>query len=171
MDKRRIIALLPSAVTLGNLLCGYLAIINVVEGSLTHAAWWIIIAAVFDLLDGKIARLTGSASLFGVEFDSIADVVSFGAAPAVLFHQHMLADAGNAGYFLAFVFLAAGAIRLARFNTTATTGEKASFHRYAHTLRGRYSCIIRAVLGKCMERGGYFRCCVGAYPGHIGCHA
>ncbi len=127
MEKRRIIALLPSAVTLGNLLCGYLAIINVIEGNLTHAAWWIIIAAIFDLLDGKIARLTGSASMFGVEFDSIADVVSFGIAPAVLFHTYILVGTGNMGYFLAFVFLAAGAIRLARFNTTASTGKKHHF--------------------------------------------
>jgi len=127
MDKRRIIALLPSAVTLGNLLCGYLAVINVIEENLTHAAWWVIIAAVFDLLDGKIARLTRSASLFGVEFDSIADVVSFGIAPAVLFHTYLLVDAGNIGYFLTFIYLAAGAIRLARFNTTASTGKKHHF--------------------------------------------
>ena len=127
IDKRRMKAVIPSAVTLGNLLCGYLAVINVIEGSLTHAAWWVIIAAVFDLLDGKIARMTGSTSLFGVEFDSLADVVSFGIAPAVLFHQYLLVDAGNVGYFMAFIFLAAGAIRLARFNTTATTGKKHHF--------------------------------------------
>ncbi len=115
---------------MGNLLCGFLAVINVIEGSkasMSHAAWWIIIAAIFDLLDGKVARLTGSASLFGIEFDSIADVISFGIAPAVLFHTYALTDAGNLGYFLAFCFLCAGAIRLARFNVRATTDKKNYF--------------------------------------------
>lgn len=143
MEKRRIIALLPSAVTLGNLLCGYLAIINVIEGNLTHAAWWIIIAAIFDLLDGKIARLTGSASLFGVEFDSLADVVSFGIAPAVLFHTYILVGTGNMGYFLAFVFLAAGAIRLARFNTTASTGKK---HHFSGMPIPSAACILSSFI-------------------------
>jgi len=124
---KKILKFLPSFFTLGNLLCGFLAVINVIEGSLTHAAWWIIIAAIFDLLDGKIARLTGCTSEFGIEFDSIADVVSFGIAPAVLFHSYAFTGTGNLGYFLAFCFLAAGAIRLARFNITATTGKKNYF--------------------------------------------
>ena len=130
MRKIRIKKFLPSIFTLGNLLCGFLAVINVIEGtkaSITHAAWWIIIAAIFDLLDGKVARLTGSASPFGIEFDSLADVVSFGIAPAVLFHTYALTDAGNLGYFLAFCFLGAGAIRLARFNISATTEKKNYF--------------------------------------------
>ena len=118
---------LPSLFTLGNLLCGYLAIINVIEVAYVHAAWWIIIVVFFDYFDGKIARMTGTASDFGIEFDSLADVVSFGIAPAVLFHQYILAGTGNFGYFLAFVFVCAGAFRLARFNVTATTGKKAYF--------------------------------------------
>ncbi|HDY87640.1 MAG TPA: CDP-diacylglycerol--serine O-phosphatidyltransferase [bacterium] len=130
MRKISIKKFLPSIFTMGNLLCGFLAIINVIEGtkaSMSHAAWWIIIAAIFDLLDGKVARLTGSASEFGIEFDSLADVVSFGIAPAVLFHTYALIDAGNLGYFLAFCFLAAGTIRLARFNISASTGKKKYF--------------------------------------------
>ena len=119
--------LLPSLFTLGNLLCGFLAINNVVEGNVVSAAWWIIIAGIFDALDGKIARLTGSSSEFGIEFDSIADVVSFGIAPAVLLFNYALHEAGSIGYFLAFCFLAAGAIRLARFNLKATTGDKRYF--------------------------------------------
>jgi len=124
---REVKRIVPSLFTLGNLLCGYLAVINVIEGALTHAAWWIIIAGFFDILDGKIARMTGAASGFGVEFDSIADVISFGIAPAVLIHQYSLVGAGNLGYFLGFVFVSAGAIRLARFNLTATTGRKTHF--------------------------------------------
>jgi CDP-diacylglycerol---serine O-phosphatidyltransferase len=118
---------LPGLFTLGNMLCGYLAVINVIEGSLVHAAWWIIIAAFFDYFDGKVARLTQTTSKFGVEFDSLADIVSFGIAPAVLFHQYILAGTGNFGYFLAFLFLSAGAIRLARFNVSASTGKKSYF--------------------------------------------
>lgn len=120
----------PNMFTLGNLLCGFLAVANVIEGSegaMIHAAWWIIIAAIMDALDGKVARLTGSASKFGVEFDSIVDAVSFGMAPAVMFYQYALSSGGPVGLALAFCFLAAGTIRLARFNVTATTGAKTGF--------------------------------------------
>ncbi|HEX2998855.1 MAG TPA: CDP-diacylglycerol--serine O-phosphatidyltransferase [Armatimonadota bacterium] len=120
----------PSMFTLGNLLCGFLAVANVIEGSegaMISAAWWIIIAAIMDALDGKVARLTGTASRFGVEFDSIVDAVSFGMAPAVLFYQYALSSGGRIGLALGFCFLAAGTIRLARFNITATTGEKSGF--------------------------------------------
>jgi CDP-diacylglycerol---serine O-phosphatidyltransferase len=126
----RVRQILPSMFTLGNLLCGFLAVANVVEGTretLISAAWWIIIAAVFDALDGKVARLTGSASKFGIELDSIADVVSFGIAPAILFYRYAFADAGKICLFLSFVFLAAGAIRLARFNVSASTDNKKYF--------------------------------------------
>lgn len=126
----RLRKILPNLFTLGNLLCGFLAIINVVEGTkanLVHAAWWIVIAGVFDLLDGKVARLMRSASPFGVELDSLADIVSFGVAPAVLINSFVFLNAGNLGYFLCFCFLSAGAIRLARFNTTATTVKKRHF--------------------------------------------
>jgi len=130
MKKRFILRILPSIFTLGNLMCGFLAIINVIEGtgsSFITAAWWIIIAGIFDALDGKIARIAGSASEFGIEFDSIADVISFGIAPAILFYEYALIKAGTFGYILAFGFLACGAIRLARFNIKATTGTKHFF--------------------------------------------
>jgi len=130
MASFRIRHILPSLFTLGNLLCGFLAVANVVEGTretLISAAWWIMIAAVFDALDGKVARLTGSASEFGIELDSIADVVSFGIAPAILFYYFAFADAGKICLFLSFLFLAGGAIRLARFNVTASTGAKKYF--------------------------------------------
>lgn len=121
-------AALPAIFTLGNLMCGFLAIVNVVEGTFVFAAWWIIIAALFDALDGKIARLTHGACNFGVEFDSLADIVSFGAAPAILFYRYALVDAGRVGAMIMFMFLAAGAVRLARFNTAATARKK---HYYA----------------------------------------
>jgi len=123
-------SVLPSIFTLGNLLCGFLAVANVMEGdsvSMISAAWWIIIAAILDALDGKVARLTGTSSEFGVEFDSIVDVVSFGLAPAALFYRYALIDGGRIGLAVAFIFLSCGAIRLARFNMTATTGTKKAF--------------------------------------------
>jgi CDP-diacylglycerol--serine O-phosphatidyltransferase len=95
--------------------------------SMISAAWWIIIAAILDALDGKVARLTGTSSEFGVEFDSIVDVVSFGVAPAALIYQYALSSGGKIGLTVAFIFLATGAIRLARFNITATTGPKTAF--------------------------------------------
>ena len=121
---------LPSIFTLGNILCGFLALNNVVKGtpaSLISASWWIIIAAILDALDGKVARMTGTSSEFGVELDSIADVISFGVAPAVLIYNYMLYEAGEIGFILAFFYLAAGSIRLARFNTKATTSKKNFF--------------------------------------------
>ncbi|MFC1693654.1 CDP-diacylglycerol--serine O-phosphatidyltransferase [Candidatus Latescibacterota bacterium] len=130
MKNQKIRQTVPSIFTLGNLFCGFLAILNVVEGtgsSYITAAWWIIIAGIFDALDGKIARITGTSSEFGIEFDSLADLVSFGVAPSVLFFSYILSQAGRLGYFLAFCFLAAGAVRLARFNTIATTLKKHYF--------------------------------------------
>jgi CDP-diacylglycerol--serine O-phosphatidyltransferase len=130
MQGQRVKVALPSIVTLGNLLCGFLAVANVIEGTpaaMVSAAWWIIIAGILDALDGKVARLTGTSSKFGVEFDSIADVISFGLAPAALFYRYSLAGAGRIGLALGFLFLAAGALRLARFNISATTGSKKYF--------------------------------------------
>lgn len=120
----------PNMFTLGNLLCGFLAVANVIEGTMegmVSAAWWIIIAAIMDALDGKVARLTGTSSKFGIEFDSIVDAVSFGMAPAVMIYQYALISGGGIGLALSFCFLAAGTIRLARFNITATTGAKTGF--------------------------------------------
>lgn len=122
--------ILPTIFTLGNILCGFLALNNVVKGtpaSLISAAWWIIIAGILDALDGKVARITGTSSEFGIELDSIADVISFGVAPAILIYHYMLYEAGQVGFILAFFYLAAGSIRLAQFNTIATTGKKNFF--------------------------------------------
>lgn len=119
--------IIPSMFTIGNLLCGFLAVIKTFDEAYVSAAWWIIIAGIFDALDGKVARLTGTSSEFGIEFDSIADVVSFGMAPAALFYAYILSDSSKIGAVLAFVFLAAGAFRLARFNISATTGKKHHF--------------------------------------------
>ena len=109
--------LLPSLFTVGNLFCGYACIVYSMTGRLETAAPFIGIAIILDMLDGRIARLTNSTSAFGVEFDSLADVVSFGAAPAVLAFTWGLSELGQVGWAAGFIFLSAASIRLARFNT------------------------------------------------------
>jgi CDP-diacylglycerol--serine O-phosphatidyltransferase len=109
-------AAVPSFFTLMNLFCGFLAIIQVHEGMLVNAAWLILLASFFDMLDGMMARLTNSTSLFGVELDSLCDVVSFGVAPSFMIWAFGLRDFGTAGVIVASLPALAGAIRLARFN-------------------------------------------------------
>ena len=106
----------PSFFTLMNLFCGFLAIIQVSEGDLHNAAWLVLLAAFFDMLDGMMARLTNGTSLFGMELDSLCDVVSFGVAPSFMIWAFGLKDLGTAGVIVASLPALAGAIRLARFN-------------------------------------------------------
>jgi CDP-diacylglycerol--serine O-phosphatidyltransferase len=114
--RRRGIFLLPSLFTVGNMFCGYACIVYSMSGRLEQAAPYIGIAIVLDMLDGRIARLTGTTSAFGVEFDSLADVISFGAAPAVLAFAWGLDGQGRVGWAAGFIFMSAAAMRLARFN-------------------------------------------------------
>ncbi|MBN1892937.1 CDP-diacylglycerol--serine O-phosphatidyltransferase [bacterium] len=107
---------MPSLFTLLNLLGGFLALIAVLQGNFYAASWLIILSVLCDGMDGKIARWSTSESPFGVELDSLADLVSFGVAPAVLFLRAALGAWGIAGLFLAFLYLFCGAYRLARFN-------------------------------------------------------
>ncbi len=125
---RRGMFLLPSLFTVGNLFCGYACIMYAMRGDLATAAPFIGIAVILDLLDGRIARMTGTTSAFGVEFDSLADVVSFGVAPAVLAFAWGLSELGRWGWAAGFLYLTAAAIRLARFNIqTGTQTDKRYF--------------------------------------------
>jgi len=132
-DSRLKIYLLPNLLTAGNLFCGFLALTRIVEADLgapgfesviRQALFFILLACVFDLLDGRVARMGGFESPFGQEFDSLADVVSFGVAPAFLVHRIVLADVfvnhPEFGWFIASIYLLCGAFRLARFNVMAT---------------------------------------------------
>ncbi len=122
------IYLLPNLMTAGNLFCGFAAVLRIIEAALVmqagghvaglyhEAVAFILGACVFDLLDGRLARLGGQESAFGREFDSLADVVSFGLAPALLVYQIVLRDFARTGWLIAFVYLLCGALRLARFN-------------------------------------------------------
>src|ERR671921_1822543 len=113
---RRGVYLLPSLLTLGNMFCGYACIVYAMRGEFETAAPFIGYAIVLDMLDGRIARLTGSTSDFGVEFDSLADVISFGIAPAILAFTWGLQPLGRLGWAVGFLYLAGAAVRLARFN-------------------------------------------------------
>lgn len=125
---RRGMYLLPSLMTMGNLFCGYACVMYAMRGDLGTAAPFIGVAVILDLLDGRIARMTGTTSAFGVEFDSLADVVSFGVAPAVLAFAWGLSELGRWGWAAGFLYLTATAIRLARFNIqTATQTDKRYF--------------------------------------------
>ncbi|MFQ5824854.1 MAG: CDP-diacylglycerol--serine O-phosphatidyltransferase [bacterium] len=119
--------LFPSLFTMLNLFFGYFSIINALQGKFVTASWMIIIAAVWDAIDGKIARKTNSYSDFGIEFDSIADVVSFGAAPSILIYQVFFYKIAAPGIIFSFFPLLFGAIRLARFNVNLESFEKENF--------------------------------------------
>src|SRR5687768_11698728 len=124
---RRGVYLLPSMFTLGNLFCGYACIVYAMRGEFAYAAPFIGFAMVLDMLDGRIARMTGTASDFGIELDSLADVVSFGMAPAILSFSWGLQPLGRLGWAVGFLFVAAAALRLARFNIQAGSQDKRYF--------------------------------------------
>lgn len=125
---RRGVYLLPSLFTLGNMFCGYACVVYAMRGEFETAAPFIGFAIVLDVLDGRIARMTGTASAFGLEFDSLADVISFGIAPAILSFAWGLQPLGRLGWAAGFLFVTAAAMRLARFNIqSAAGGDKRYF--------------------------------------------
>ena len=125
--KKRGIYVLPNLLTTGNLFCGFYGIIAAINHNFRTAAIAILFACLFDILDGKVARLTGSNSRFGLEYDSLADLVAFGVAPAVLVYLWALRPFGRLGWVAAFLFVACGALRLARFNVQADSVSKKHF--------------------------------------------
>src|SRR2546423_8247025 len=130
------IYLLPNLMTAGNLFCGFTATLRILEGALLQstnadlaadrfheAIWFVLGAFVFDFLDGRLARLGGHESAFGREFDSLADIVSFGVAPALMVYRIVLQEFPRACWIIAFVYLACGSLRLARFNVISSNHE------------------------------------------------
>ena len=124
---RRGIYLLPTAFTTGNLCCGFFSLIEASRGRYEFASVLIIAAGVLDGLDGRIARLTGTTSEFGVEFNSMADISSFGIAPAFLAYEWALQPFHRVGWLVAFLFVACAATRLARFNLQHGSSDKRYF--------------------------------------------
>lgn len=124
---RRGVYLLPNLLTTGGLFAGFYSIVATMNGSYLTAAWFILVAAVFDGLDGKVARMTGTTSKFGVEYDSLADLVAFGVAPGLMMYAWALKPFGKMGWLAAFLYVVCGALRLARFNVQITTVESKRF--------------------------------------------
>ena len=124
---KRGVYLLPNLVTTGSLFAGFYGIVSTMNGRYDIAAWFILISAVFDALDGKVARLTGTTSRFGVEYDSLADIVAFGVAPGLLMYSWALKPFGKFGWLAAFLYVVCGALRLARFNVQVNTVESRRF--------------------------------------------
>ncbi len=125
--RRNSIYLLPNLFTTGCLFAGFFAIVQAMNGRFTQAAIAIFVAMVLDSLDGRVARLTNTTSDFGAQYDSLADMVSFGAAPALIVYVWSLNTLGSLGWLAAFVYVAGAALRLARFNTNIGVVDKRFF--------------------------------------------
>ena len=124
-DKYTII--FPNLFTLGNLFAGFFSIINSLNGDYLFASYMILVATIFDLVDGRIARMVKGVTVFGKELDSLSDLVSFGVAPAILAYLSVLHTFGRIGWLVAFLFVATGALRLARFNATSSIQDPSYF--------------------------------------------
>jgi CDP-diacylglycerol--serine O-phosphatidyltransferase len=124
---RRGIYLLPNAFTTAALFGGFYAIVMAMNQRFDHACWAVFIAMVLDGLDGRVARLTNTQSEFGAQYDSLSDMVSFGAAPALVIYEWSLRGLGKLGWIAAFVYCAGAALRLARFNTNIEVVDKRFF--------------------------------------------
>lgn len=126
-EIRKGIFILPNLFTTANLFSGFFGLIAAVQGKFNVAAIAILVSCMFDILDGKVARLTKSSSRFGVEYDSLADLVAFGVTPAILMYLWTLQPFGRLGWSAAFFFVACGALRLARFNVQVDSVQKKYF--------------------------------------------
>ncbi|MGH8595380.1 MAG: CDP-diacylglycerol--serine O-phosphatidyltransferase [Gammaproteobacteria bacterium] len=125
--RGRGIYLLPNLLTSGALFAGFYAIVAAIHGQFTAAATAIFVAMVLDSMDGRIARITNTESAFGAEYDSLADMVSFGVAPAILAYEWLLHEISKLGFLAAFIYASAAALRLARFNSQAASTDKKYF--------------------------------------------
>ncbi|MEZ7198343.1 CDP-diacylglycerol--serine O-phosphatidyltransferase [Pseudodesulfovibrio karagichevae] len=127
LPRHKSVYLLPNLLTTASLFVGFLGLTWAIQGDITSCALCILASCVFDGLDGKVARITNTQSEFGVQLDSLADLVAFGVVPAVMAYLWTLQDFGRLGLMAAFLFMACGALRLARFNVQAATTSKKHF--------------------------------------------
>ena len=148
--KQRGVYLLPNLFTTGALFCGFYAVIAAMRGDFETAPIAILFALVFDGLDGRVARLTNSSSKFGAEYDSLADMVSFGVAPALVAFSWALGDLGKVGWSAAFIYVACAALRLARFNTQVGVGDPNYFMGLASPAA---ACILACLVWVCQDQG------------------
>jgi CDP-diacylglycerol---serine O-phosphatidyltransferase len=125
---RRAVVILPSAFTLGNLFLGIWAIVSASRGQFVFAGWLIVLAAIADMLDGRIARFTHTGTEFGEQLDSLVDAISFGVAPAMIMYFLFFSDGGQWAWTLSFIYVVAAIVRLARFNVEQAGVAKTAFH-------------------------------------------
>lgn len=130
-QKRKGIYLLPNLLTTAGLFSGFFAVVSSMNGRFEAAAIAVFVAMIFDGLDGRVARMTNTQSDFGAEFDSMADMVSFGVAPALVAYNWGLSELGKLGWLAAFIYVAGAALRLARFNTQVGIADKRFFQGLA----------------------------------------
>ncbi len=150
-NLRKGVYILPNLITAAGIFAGFYVIIAATDGHYERAAWFILVAAIFDGLDGKVARLTGTSSKFGVELDSLADVISFGVAPGVLLYLWALRPFGKLGWLAAFLYVICGALRLARFNVQVSTVES---RRFVGIPIPAAACIVATCVLLFYELGG-----------------
>ncbi|HEU5051202.1 MAG TPA: CDP-diacylglycerol--serine O-phosphatidyltransferase [Gemmatimonadales bacterium] len=124
---RRVVVVMPSAFTLGNLFFGFWSIVYASQGRFAWAGWFIVFAGILDMLDGRVARLSNTGSRFGAELDSLVDVISFGVAPALLMYFLEFQNGGRFAWILCYIYVVATALRLARYNVTAGTHAPSSW--------------------------------------------
>jgi len=134
--------LLPNLMTTAAMMLGFWSITQSIQGNWDRAAWGILFAAIADMADGRIARATRSTSKFGVEYDSLADVVSFGLAPALLVYNWALAPMGQRGWLLASLFAICAALRLARFNVQQNVEERNNYQGLPSTFAGGMTGVM-----------------------------
>jgi CDP-diacylglycerol---serine O-phosphatidyltransferase len=154
IKMRRGVYILPNLLTSGNLFCGFWSIVSVLQDQYFYAAVAILLASVFDALDGKVAKFSGATSKFGVEYDSLADLLSFGIAPAVLAFSWALRPYGKFGWLAAFLFVACGALRLARFNVSSATGDVKYFKGLPIPAAASMIALIILLYHRLIETGG-----------------
>jgi len=135
-ERRRAVFLLPNLITSASLMLGFWSMVQSIQGAFAYAAGAIVAAGICDMLDGRIARATRSTSKFGVEYDSLADVISFGCAPALLFYMWALLPLGPRGWVFASLFVICAALRLARFNVQQNVEERLHYQGMPTTLAG-----------------------------------
>ena len=139
-SKHKGIYLLPNLLTTAGLFSGFFAVVSSMNGRFEAAAVAVFVAMIFDGLDGRVARITNTQSDFGAEYDSMADMVSFGMAPALVAYNWGLSDLGKLGWFAAFIYVAGAALRLARFNTQVGIADKRFFQGLASPAAAAVVC-------------------------------
>lgn len=144
IENRRLAYFIPNTFTALNMACGFAAILNGFHGNFYRACMFIVLGAIFDSVDGRIARMTNTQSSFGEQFDSMSDLVSFGVSPAIVYYFRFLSDAGRPGMVAVFFFILCGALRLARFN--ANIDKNKSDYFQGLPIPGGATAVISLIL-------------------------